>query len=351
MRKPPSQLALGLTPLHVGDQLPTGWLPDFDSYHFIIVAFSGGKDSIACVLHLLELGVPRERIELWHHEVDGHEGRRLFDWPCTRSYCQKIAAALGIRIFFSWREGGLEREMLRNNAPTAAVWFEDQAGQLVRAGGVSNRLNTRLRFPQVGSDLNTRWCSPYGKIMVADTAINNQDRFLNKRTLFVTGERAQESTSRAKYAIFEPHRTDNRDGPRRRRHVDHFRPVHGWNEISVWKIIERWRINPHPCYRLGWSRDSCATCIFGGNNHWASLEIVLPGQFDGIATYEAGFDVTIDRGKRTVCQRAAAGQAFQMDPAVIEEARAEDWAGQAILAPGAWALPPGAFGSPDSGPC
>jgi tRNA(Ile)-lysidine synthase TilS/MesJ len=49
--------------------------PDLNSYDVIVVAFSGGKDSIACVLHLLELGGPRERIELWHHDVDGREAR------------------------------------------------------------------------------------------------------------------------------------------------------------------------------------------------------------------------------------------------------------------------------------
>ncbi len=62
-----------------------------DTYATIIVAFSGGKDSVACVLHLLELGVPRERIELWHHDVDGREGSTLMDWPVTRAYCRAFA--------------------------------------------------------------------------------------------------------------------------------------------------------------------------------------------------------------------------------------------------------------------
>ncbi|EGQ60476.1 hypothetical protein GGI1_00690 [Acidithiobacillus sp. GGI-221] len=30
--------------------------PDIQSYDHILVAFSGGKDSLACLLHLLELG-------------------------------------------------------------------------------------------------------------------------------------------------------------------------------------------------------------------------------------------------------------------------------------------------------
>ena len=44
---------------------------DLHSYQYYYVAFSGGKDSIALVLYLLDQGVPHERIELHHHLVDG----------------------------------------------------------------------------------------------------------------------------------------------------------------------------------------------------------------------------------------------------------------------------------------
>ncbi len=56
--------------------------PDLASYDHVIVAFSGGKDSLACLLHLLDLGVPRERIGLWHHDVDGREGSSLTCAAC-----------------------------------------------------------------------------------------------------------------------------------------------------------------------------------------------------------------------------------------------------------------------------
>jgi 3'-phosphoadenosine 5'-phosphosulfate sulfotransferase (PAPS reductase)/FAD synthetase len=321
-----------------------------DSYDHIIVAFSGGKDSLACLLHVLEQGADPARIELWHHEVDGREGRRLMDWPCTTSYVRKVAQALGVSLRSSWREGGIEGEMMRENQPTGAVWFEDGAGQMVRTGGDSDKLNTRLRFPQVGNDLSTRWCSAVAKIGVADAAINNQDRFLNRRTLFVTGERAEESSARANYAVLEPHRRDTRNGTRRRRHVDHWRCVHGWTEAEVWRIIEKWNVNPHPAYRLGFSRCSCATCIFSGDDHWATLKVILPEQFAAISAREQQFGVSIDRAKRSVCTRAARGRSFTMDPSVVIEATSEEWPGEAILLPGTWRLPIGAFGSPGSGP-
>jgi tRNA(Ile)-lysidine synthase TilS/MesJ len=72
---------------------------DLASYDTFIVAFSGGKDSLACLLHLIESGVPRERIELWHHDVDGREGSTLMDWACTRDYCRKVAEAFGVKIY------------------------------------------------------------------------------------------------------------------------------------------------------------------------------------------------------------------------------------------------------------
>lgn len=56
------------------------YLPELlplEEYDLIVVLISGGKDSVACYLKLLELGVPKERIEFWHHDIDGgHPSRR-----------------------------------------------------------------------------------------------------------------------------------------------------------------------------------------------------------------------------------------------------------------------------------
>jgi len=187
--------------------------------------------------------------------------------------------------------------------------------------------------------------------MTGIAALTGQDRFLGKRVLFVTGERAEESAGRAKYALFEAHKADTRRGTRRRRHVDHWRPVHGWTEAEVWAILERWSIQPHSCYRLGWSRASCAACIFSADMHWASLREALPGQFAAVAAHEEAFGTTIARDRRSVVQRADAARPFAMDPAVLAEARDEHWAGPVLLPAGTWRLPIGAYGSPDSGPC
>jgi hypothetical protein len=207
-------------------------------YDHVVVAFSGGKDSTAAFLHLLDRNVPKDRIELWHHDIDGREGSHLMDWPSTPAYCGAFARAFDVPLYFSWRIGGFEREMLRDSTPTAPVHWENPDGSLGQAGG-KGPPGTRLKFPQVSVDLCLRWCSPYLKIDVGSIAVRNQPRFLGKKTLFISGERAEESPCRARYKEFEVDRT-NSD----RRTVHRWRPIHSWREQQVWEILRRDRVNP-----------------------------------------------------------------------------------------------------------
>jgi len=316
--------------------------PTLSDYHRFVVAFSGGKDSQACFLHLVELGVPLDRIELWHHDVDG-DGDSFMDWPSTRAYCRAFADAFKVSIYFSGKEGGFRREMLREGARTAPVWFETPSGRH-RAGGEGGKEGTRLKFPQLSADLSIRWCSSYLKIDVASLALNNQERFLTGKTLFITGERAEESAARARYKPFEPHRCDNRDGVRRRRHIDHWRPVHSWPEEQVWYILERHRINPAPAYKLGWGRLSCMACIFGSDSQWASIAKIAPGRFREIADYETRFGKTIHR-TRALGERIRDAAPYGMDGADIAEAMSSEYRGPVVLPPDVpWRLPKGAFG-------
>jgi 3'-phosphoadenosine 5'-phosphosulfate sulfotransferase (PAPS reductase)/FAD synthetase len=264
----------------------TSTLLPFDAYDLIIVSFSGGKDSLACVLHLIELGVPRDRIELWHQAVDGEPGRaeRFFDWPVTESYCKSVSEALGIKLLFQWREGGFEREMLRNRSLTAPSDFERIEGGVGHAGGERGKLTTRMKFPQLAADLKVRWCSAYLKIDVAKRALANDKRFNGKKILMLTGERRQESSNRALYAQIEEHSTTNET-----KRVDQWRAILNWRENEVWAIIERHNILPHPAYYAGFSRVSCMSCIFGNPDQWATVRELSPSTFAKIARYEQDF--------------------------------------------------------------
>lgn len=312
---------------------------NLDLYSKIIIAFSGGKDSLACLLHLLDMGVKKSHIELWHHDVDGQR-RTFMDWECTPAYVRAIARAFEIPVYFSWKEGGFEREMNRENQPTAPTWFEQPLG-LGTAGG-KGKPNTRLKFPQVSADLSVRWCSAYLKISIADIALRHQERFNNNRTLFITGERAAESAARSQYKTFEPHRADLRNG-KSRRHIDHWRPVHSWSETQVWDIIKKYKVNPHPAYKLGWGRVSCCTCIFGSPDQWASVRALSPERFEKIAQYERSFDTTISRTQDVVAL-ADKGVAYAAtkNATLVQEAFDSNWDYPVFVDD--WQLPSGAFG-------
>lgn len=333
MRATGAQLAL-LEPETSKASDPTN-LSDYDT---IIVAFSGGKDSIACFLHLLDAGADPKKVELWHHRIDG-DGPIFFDWAVTESYCEAFAKAFSVPIYFSWKEGGFRRELLRENQRTAPTTFQTPHGTIT-VGGTGGKVSTRRKFPQVTADLTTRWCSAYLKIDVCAAAIRNDPRFSNKRTLILSGERAEESPARARYNTFEPDRADNRNGEKAIRHVDRWRPVHAWTRESVWGIIERWKINPHPAYHLGFGRLSCMDCIFADDNQLASVQVIDPWRIKEKADMEVDFGCTIHR-TRSIKERAAAGTAYNMDPAMIAKATSNQYTDSIFVQ--RWVAPAGAF--------
>lgn len=308
---------------------------DLHAYDRILVAFSG-KDSLAALLHLLERGVDSGRIELHHHDVDG--GRPFMDWPCTPAYARAVGDYFGLPVYLSWRVGGFLTELDRVGDPTAPIQFETPEGLLGQAGG-HGPPGVRGRFPQLSADLKVRWCSSCLKIEVLAALIRNQPRFRGLRTLVVTGERAQESSARARYAVFEPHRTSSRDRP-----VDHWRPVHGWDEAQVWSIIGHYAITPHPAYGLGWGRLSCRTCIFGSANQWATVKAVFPEAFHNIAMREAASGFTIHRNLSVLAlaERGTPYAAALARPDLVAQAQDPIWRLPVTSQP--WILPAGAFG-------
>lgn len=323
-------------------------MKNIGSYDRILVAFSGGKDSLACLLHLLDMGADPARIELHHHDVDGGAGA-FMDWPVTPAYCRAVAGALGLPIYFSCKAGGFLREMERAQTPTARMIIQTPRGTISVGGNGPD--GTRQRFPQVSADLRTRWCSAYLKIDVMDAVIRNQRRFMQGRTLVVTGERAEESANRSRYSTFEKHRTDTRESTRKARHVDHWRPVHAWTESQVWGIVQRWGIVPHPAYQIGWGRLSCLSCIFGSPHQWATIRAVFPRHFERIAVREERYGVTIQR-RRSVRELADAGTPYAAalaSPELVALASGEHWRGPIQIDPAAWTLPSGAYGE-NAGP-
>lgn len=224
-------------------------------------AFGGSKDSSTSFLYLLNHGIPIDRIELWHKEVDGRENT-FFDWEVTPGYCRQFAEAFHVPIYYQWKEGGFYREMKHDNSRTAPNCFECPDGKINKVGGKRGKLNTRFR---------------------------------NTRTLVISRERGEESAARANYAVFEPDRADRREGKQFIRHVDRFRPLRDWKEQQVWEIIERYRVRVHPCYYMGWSRCSCKSCVFSNKNQFAGANFISPLQMEKVVSMEKQFCWTMKR--------------------------------------------------------
>ena len=318
---------------------------DFDllAYDRYVVSFSGGKDSTACLLYLLDNGVPKEKIELWHQEIDGR-GPVLFDWEVTPDYCRKLGQAFGIPVFFQWKEGGFTREMLRENSLTAPIRFEVPGVGEVRVGGEKGKPSTRRRFPQPSPDLRVRWCSAYLKIDVCATALRHDPRFRNSRTLVLSGERGEESRQRAGYAILEPDKADLRNGKKDFRYIDRFRPIRDWKERQVWDILEKYRVRPHPCYFMGFGRCSCKFCVFGNRNQFASAACISRQKADRIIAFEKEFGCTVNRTTdlSTLISSGTPYDAITDELAAL--ATGYEYGRPVLLSEGeTWQLPAGAF--------
>jgi len=315
---------------------------DWHSYDRYVVFASHGKDSVAAFLDLLERGIPKERIELHHHKIDGEGDADFMDWPITDAYGQAFADAFGVRLYQSYRNGGFESEMLRENSLTNPTIIEDEDGSLISVGGLTGKLNTSHKFPQLSASLSTRWCSAYLKVDVGAKVFTASQRFKNSRTLVITGERAQESKNRAGYNVFEVDRSDARNG-KLGRHIDHVRNVKTWSEQKVWDILKRHGVVPHPAYVLGWGRTSCLTCIFASKNQWSTIRKYMPERFSVIADYEEEFGLTINR-KLSVRELADRGTPYDVKASDLAIAMGTTWTQPIIVDPKDWVLPAGAFG-------
>lgn len=325
---------------------------DLDIYDHFVIAVSGGKDSWGCLLHLIDPGIDLSKVELWHHDVDGREGSTLMDWPFMADYNRKLAKAFGLPIYFSWLEGGFEGEMLKNNTYGRPHYVETPEGLIVLERDTKRaKPGTRLKFPQVGANLQTRWCSSALKIDVARRALNNQSRFDGKKVLFITGERREESANRAKYNQLEPHACDRRFG-RKKRHVDTWRPVLHWTEEQVWDALQCHGVVAPVPYRLGWGRSSCMKCIFNDAAIWATLQHHFPGSLDDIAAYEEQFGTTISRNRINVIDVSKKAEPLDIkDEEAFLQAIKREYTLSVLLDDNVqWTMPAGAFGKTGCGP-
>lgn len=309
-------------------------------YDKIIVSYSGGKDSTAMVLDLLENGAKPEQMELWHQSIDGRGDtfRSFFDWPSTDGYVSKVADHLNISLSYQWRELGFYGELYRTDQRTNDVRYERSGVSGHLLSSLQGQLSTRRRWPSKTASLTTRWCSAYLKIDVAARALSNMPDLKDKKILFVTGERREESAARAKYKEFELHRTNSKS-----RLVHHWRPVIDWTERRIWDIMEKHGITPHPAYFLGFPRLSCRSCIFYSKDHWATLNHICPEVIDMISATEEDLNFTLDN-KFTINELSQMGRILLLPENHKYIGMAVNKFSESVTTNN-WQLPAGAFGS------
>ena len=386
-----------------------------EEYDLVAVLLSGGKDSIACYYKLLELGVPKGKIEFWHHDIDGGHPSRRMDWRCTHNYVRSFAEAEGVPLRLSWRVNGFFGELYRIGASEPVEWLDPETGEVMRCKLSQNyikcreikekatddmeeelkKLGDRMKFPAKTGDLSRRWCSAYLKIMVADTVMSNLSRLkqleelggkrhmfpakggthqgrwcsgnlkaavqdsvtsnlektrANVKVLVVSGERRGESSGRAKYNEMEIHRTNAE--AKAHRLVHQWRPVIDYSEKDVWEVLKRHNVNPHPCYRAGWNRCSCAMCIFSTPKLFAGIRELYPEEYAALKQDEATLGFTLDNkcdldtfvgnARSCVCH----GDARAIHSLVTGEFTPDD-----VYVKGGWGYPAGAFHGAEGGPC
>lgn len=386
-----------------------------EEYDLIIVLFSGGKDSTACFYKLLEMGVPKEKIELWHHDIDGGHPSRRMDWRCTQNYVKSFAEVEEITLRISYRVNGFFGELYRIGASEPIEWIDPDTGEIMQCRLSPNYLKCRnlkekctedmeealkqygyrMKFPAKSGDLSRRWCSAYLKISVADSVISNLDRLdqlgelggkrlkfpakggthqgrwcsgslkaavqdsvtsnldktkENVKVLIVSGERRGESAGRAMYNEMEVHRTNAEK--KSHRIVHQWRPVIDYSEKDIWEVLKRHNVNPHPCYRAGWNRCSCAQCIFSTPKLFAGIRELYPEEYAALKQDEHILGFTLDnKCDLDTFVGDAKSCVYYGDARAIHNLITGEFTSDDVFVKGEWRYPIGAFHGAEGGPC
>ena len=386
-----------------------------EEYDTIIILLSGGKDSIACYYKMRELGVPKHKLQIWLHDIDGMHPFRHMDWRCTGNYIKAFAQAEQIPLRISWRRNGFFGELYRVGASEPIEWQEPDTGQIIQCPPSKKyrdcmrlkeqaaedmedqlkQLGYRMKFPAKSGDLSRRWCSAYLKIMVADTVIRNMDslselelvggkrhKFPEKSSIY-QGHWCNGSLKTAVQdsvaANLETTRKDAKilivSGERRgeskcrsryneielhrtnapakaHRIVHQWRPVIDYSERDVWEVLRRHRVRPHPCYACGWPRCSCAMCIFSTPRLFAGIREIYPEEFEQLRNDERILGFTLDNHcDLETYVGDAKSCVYHGDKEALHSLITGEFSPESIYVEGEWKFPAGAFHGAEGGPC
>ena len=196
-----------------------------EKFPLLIVSFSGGKDSLACLRWALETG---RRVRT----INTDTGNELPDMP---GYLRQVERDLGVVIESYQREGHT---------------FAD----IVRRRGM--------------------WPIP-GRCLISRTTKQDDFRWYLKSTdtpddaLLVLGQRASEGARRAALPDFSPF---VRSG------LPCYRPILNWSIDDVFSNLSTWGLRVHPAYGRGRRRVGCVWCVHSQQNDLVRDEELYPGR-------------------------------------------------------------------------
>lgn len=263
-------------------------VPDLASYHIILINSSAGKDSLAMLIHLVELadrqGVPRSRIVVVYASLG------VVVHPGTLELARAHAQAYGLRFeVVSRAENLMDQIRTRRrtlNAQAQVLLAEAEA--LAAAGW--HRLAKMARLDALKKWQTPAWPSSQARYCTSDQKVAQVLKLITRlvdelvaagvegpiRILNCLGIRAEESPDRAKKQPFGRDSASNS-----KRHVDRWLPIFDWTVEDVWNTIRRSGLPYHPAYDAGLPRLSCVFCVLAGRR-----ELVLAARMYPDLAYE-----------------------------------------------------------------
>ena len=192
-----------------------------------VLNHSGGKDSQAMTLGLVDLGVPTSQMLAIHAPL----GR--IEWPGTIAHIRSTIPP-GVPLAFA---------------------------RVASGKTLLERVEERGMFPDPGR----RWCTSDFKRGPIEREIRRHLRAHPEHGGLVVnciGMRADESPGRSRLRAWSRSERNSKAG----RDWHDWLPIHGWRVADVFGRIERAGQRPHWAYAAGMSRLSCSFCIMASRN-------------------------------------------------------------------------------------
>jgi 3'-phosphoadenosine 5'-phosphosulfate sulfotransferase (PAPS reductase)/FAD synthetase len=235
------------------------FVPDLTDYQ-PIVSFSGGKDSVATALALIEHGI---------------EARHVFadtGWEAdsTVDYVHEISEKLGLDV-----------AVVGTTPPELEPWAEELVEAAEKRLGRKFGALPRGMLYRGGSPLRIgRWCTIEYKLRPIKNYHLRVQEETDLDTVNVIGVRAEESVSRA--AKERWYFDSQWDGQM-------WLPIHHWRTDDVLRIHQRHDIPVNPLYTMGHNRVGCYPCILARKDEIALIAKLAPEHIEMVRELETLF--------------------------------------------------------------